>query len=52
VSIDSDAHYLGQLAWVRVGCERAHLCGVTPPMIVNAMPADDLLAWTASHEAA
>ena len=50
VSIDSDAHYLGQLAWVRVGCERAFLCGVTPAMIVNAMGADELLAWTASHE--
>ena len=52
VSIDSDAHYVGQLAWVRVGCERAFLCGVTPEMIVNAMPADQLLAWTASHAAA
>ncbi|MDQ2674811.1 MAG: PHP domain-containing protein [Chloroflexota bacterium] len=51
VSIDSDAHYLGQLAWVRVGCERAFLCGVTPDRIVNAMPAGELLAWTASHEA-
>jgi putative hydrolase len=51
VSIDSDAHYLGQLAWVRVGCERAFLCGVTPEIIVNAMPADELLTWTASHEA-
>jgi putative hydrolase len=51
VSIDSDAHYLGQLAWVRVGCERAFLCGVTPPMIVNTMGADDLLAWTAAHAA-
>jgi putative hydrolase len=50
VSIDSDAHYLGQLAWVRVGCERAFMCGVTPAMIVNAMPADELLAWTASHQ--
>jgi putative hydrolase len=50
VSIDSDAHYLGQLAWVRVGCERAFLCGVTPDRIVNAMPANELLAWTASHE--
>ena len=28
VSIDSDAHYTGQLAWVRVGCERAFLSGV------------------------
>jgi putative hydrolase len=51
VSIDSDAHYVGQLAWVRVGCERAFLCGVTPPMIVNALPVDELLAWTASHAA-
>jgi putative hydrolase len=50
VSIDSDAHYLGQLAWIRVGCERAFLCGVTPEMIVNAMPADDLLAWARAHE--
>jgi putative hydrolase len=49
VSIDSDAHYTGQLAWVRVGCERAHLCGVTPDMIVNALDADSLLGWTASH---
>jgi putative hydrolase len=49
VSIDSDAHYVGQLAWVRVGCERAFLCGVTAEIIVNAMPVDELLAWTASH---
>ena len=51
VSIDSDAHYVGQLAWVRVGCERAFLCGVTADRIVNALPMDELLAWTASHEA-
>jgi len=51
VSIDSDAHYPGQLAWVRVGCERAFLCGVVPEMVVNAMRADDLLAWSRSHEA-
>lgn len=51
VSIDSDAHYLGQLAWIRVGCERGFLCGVTPDIVVNALSADELLAWTASHEA-
>ncbi len=51
VSIDSDAHYVGQLAWVRVGCERAFLCGVTPELIVNAMPVEELLDWTASHGA-
>ncbi len=51
VSIDSDAHAPGQLAWLGNGCERAFLCGVTPPMIVNTMDADALLAWTASHDA-
>jgi putative hydrolase len=51
VSIDTDAHAPGQLAWLDHGCERAFLCGVTPPMIVNALDADALLAWTASHEA-
>jgi putative hydrolase len=49
VSIDSDAHTLGQLSWLPNGCERAFLCGVTPEIVVNALPADDLLAWTASH---
>jgi putative hydrolase len=51
ISIDSDAHTLGQLSWLRNGCERAFLCGVTPAMVVNALPADQLLAWTASHSA-
>jgi len=51
VAIDTDAHAPGQLAWLGNGCERAFLCGVTPPMIANAMEIDDLLAWTASHEA-
>jgi putative hydrolase len=50
VAIDSDAHSEGQLFWLGNGCERAFLCGVTPPMIVNAMGADALLAWTASHQ--
>jgi putative hydrolase len=50
VSIDTDAHAPGQLFWLGNGCERAFLCGVTPPMIVNALPVDDLLAWAASHD--
>lgn len=49
-SIDSDAHAPGQLAWLRLGAERAFRSGVTPPMVVNALPADELLAWTAAHE--
>jgi putative hydrolase len=51
VSIDSDAHAPGQLFWLGNGCERAFLCGVSVPMIVNALEAEDLLAWTASHGA-
>ncbi len=51
VSIDSDAHTLGQLSWLRNGCERAFLCGVTPQIVVNALAADELLAWTAGHTA-
>jgi putative hydrolase len=49
VSIDSDAHTLGQLSWLRNGCERAFLSGVTPEIVVNALPAEGLLDWTASH---
>jgi putative hydrolase len=52
VAIDSDAHTPGQLFWLGNGCERAYLCGVTVPMIVNALPLDELLAWTAAHESA
>jgi putative hydrolase len=52
VAIDSDAHTPGQLFWLGNGCERAYLCGVTVPMIVNALPLDELLAWTAAHEGA
>ena len=50
-TIDSDAHAPGQLAWLRHGAERAFRCGVTPPMLLNGLPADELLAWTAAHEA-
>ncbi|MGI8658100.1 MAG: PHP domain-containing protein [Candidatus Limnocylindria bacterium] len=49
VAIDTDAHAPGQLAWLRNGCERAFLCGVDPAMIVNALEADALMDWTASH---
>ncbi|HET9879498.1 MAG TPA: PHP domain-containing protein [Candidatus Limnocylindria bacterium] len=51
ISIDSDAHAPGQLAWLHFGAERAYRSGVTPAMVVNAMAVDDLLAWAAAHEA-
>jgi putative hydrolase len=51
-AIDSDAHAPGQLAWLPFGCDRAAACGVPEASLVNAMDADGLLAWTASHEEA
>ncbi|HEX6127951.1 MAG TPA: PHP domain-containing protein [Candidatus Limnocylindria bacterium] len=50
-AIDSDAHYPGQLAWLPYGCDRAAACGVQIGSIVNAMGADELLAWAAAHGA-
>jgi len=52
VSIDSDAHAVGQLEWQPYGCSRAADAGVLMERIVNTWKADDLLAWTGSHEQA
>ena len=48
-SIDTDAHAVGQLEWQPYGCARAAEAGVPAERIINALPADDLLAWTAAH---
>ncbi len=48
-SIDTDAHAVDQLDWLELGCERAEKSGITADRVVNTMPADDLLAWCASH---
>jgi putative hydrolase len=47
-SIDSDAHATGQLEWQPHGCDRAAEREVPIERIINTMPADDLLAWTAA----
>jgi putative hydrolase len=52
VSIDSDAHAMGQLEWQPYGCARAAEAGVPVERIVNTWKADDLLGWTATHGAA
>jgi putative hydrolase len=52
VSIDSDAHAVGQLEWQPYGCARAAEAGVDRDAIVNTWPAERLLDWTASHAAA
>jgi putative hydrolase len=48
-SIDSDAHWPGQLSWLRHGCEIALGASVEPARIVNTMGADDLIAWAREH---
>lgn len=49
VSIDTDAHAVGQLEWQPYGCARAAEAGVDPDAIVNTWPVERLLEWTASH---
>jgi putative hydrolase len=49
ISIDTDAHAPGQLAWQTYGCARVAETDIGPERIVNSWPVDDLLAWTAGH---
>ena len=49
IAISTDAHATEQLEWQPYGTDRAAECGVTADQVVNAMPADDLLAWCGSH---
>ncbi len=48
-TIDSDAHAPGQLAWKPYGASRAAEMGVPVERILNTLPADDLIAWAATH---
>jgi putative hydrolase len=52
LAIDTDAHAPGQLEWQAYGCDKAARHDVDPERIVNTMPADDLIAWAASHPVA
>lgn len=47
-SIDTDAHATGQLEWQPHGCDRAAECDVPIERVINTMPVDELLAWTAN----
>jgi putative hydrolase len=46
LAIDTDAHAPGQLEWQLRGCERAAACDVSAALVINTMPADELIAWT------
>lgn len=50
VAINSDAHATGQLEWQPYGADKAVRCGVPMEDIVNTWSADDVLAWTTSHD--
>ena len=52
IAIDSDAHATGQLEWQPYGADKAARCGVEIDNIINTWHHEDLLAWTASHNAA
>jgi putative hydrolase len=49
LSVDTDAHAPGQLAWLVNGYARASECGATDEQIVTTRPLDELLAWTGRH---
>ena len=49
VVVDTDAHAPGQLEWQRHGCEQAARVGVPAERVMNTLPVDDFLAWTAGH---
>jgi len=51
VVVDTDAHAPGQLEWQYHGCEQAVRVNVAPDRVMNTLPLDDFLAWTAGHEA-
>jgi putative hydrolase len=51
VVVDTDAHAPGQLEWQRYGCEQAARVGVTVERVMNALPMDAFLDWTAGHAA-
>ena len=47
-AIDTDAHAPGQLDFLDHGCARAQQLEIPADRIVNTLPVDDLLSWTAS----
>src|SRR5215211_6814906 len=51
VTIDTDAHAIGQLDWQPYGCARVADAGLTPESVVNAWEVERLLAWTRAHRA-
>jgi putative hydrolase len=49
IAIDTDAHAPGQLEWQPYGCDKAARMEIEVDEIINTWPADELVAWAASH---
>ncbi|MGA7689162.1 MAG: PHP domain-containing protein [Jiangellales bacterium] len=49
LSIDTDAHAPGQLAWQAYGVARASECGATSEQVVTTWSVEKLLAWTSQR---
>ena len=52
ISLGTDAHAPWQLFFIDIGLAACIEVGVDPDRIINFMPADALLEWTASHKEA
>lgn len=52
IAVDSGAQATGQLEWQPYGADKAARCGVEIDNIIDTWRPEDLLAWTASHNAA
>jgi len=51
IAINTDAHATGHLEWQPYGADKAARCGVPLHDVVNTWTADEVVAWTASHDA-
>lgn len=51
ISIGTDAHAHWQLEWIDLGVAAALEAGIPKERVLNLMPLDELLAWTAEHRA-
>ncbi len=47
LAIDSDAHYIRELDYVRWGISQARRAWVTPEVVLNTRSRADLVSWTA-----
>ena len=51
VSIGTDAHTPAEMHYIDIACAAATKAGIDRDQVINFMPYDELLEWTASHKA-